>query len=96
MLKSAQTTSEEKLGRKRTAAAAQRKQQQQKGASEKLHRLVWDPGGFQQFREEAHEQELMIFAAVEYDAGASLHASQSTTSARTHAGLKGRRNLILN
>jgi hypothetical protein len=75
MLRSAQTTSEEKLGRGKTAAAAQRKQQQQNGASEKLQRLVWDPGGFQQATGEVHEQELMIFAAVEYDAGASLHAA---------------------
>jgi hypothetical protein len=84
MLRSAQTTSEEQLGR-RKAAAAQRKQQQQNGAYEKLQRLVWDPGGFQPFREEAHEQELMIFAAVEYDAGASLHAIPSTTLAHTHS-----------
>jgi hypothetical protein len=48
MLRSAQTTSEEKLGREKAAAAAQRKQQQQNGAEEKLQRLVWDPGGFQQ------------------------------------------------
>jgi hypothetical protein len=49
MLKSAETTSEEKLGREK-AAAAQRKQQQQNGAHEKLQRLVWDPGGFQQLQ----------------------------------------------
>jgi hypothetical protein len=95
MLKSAGTTSKEQLGRRKAAAAAQRKQQQN-GADAKLQRLVWDPGGFQQATGEAHEQELMIFAAVEYDAGASLHASQSATSARTHAGLKERRSLILN
>jgi hypothetical protein len=50
MLRSAQTTSEEKLGREKAAAAAQRKQQQQNGADEKLQRLVWDPGGFQQLQ----------------------------------------------
>jgi len=33
-------------------------------------------GDFQQLRGEAHEQELMIFSAVEYDAGASLHVNQ--------------------
>jgi hypothetical protein len=36
---------------------------------------------FQQLRGEAHEQELMIFAAVEYDAGASLHVSQPASHA---------------
>jgi hypothetical protein len=35
---------------------------------------------------EAHEQELMIFAAVEYDAGASLHAaSQPASHVSVHA-----------
>jgi hypothetical protein len=38
--------------------------------------MIWDPGGFPQLRWEAHEQELMNFAAEEYDAGASLHVSQ--------------------
>jgi DNA transposition AAA+ family ATPase len=48
MLISAQTTSEEKLGReKETIVVAQRKQQkQQSGADEKLQKLIWDPGGF--------------------------------------------------
>jgi hypothetical protein len=37
-------------------------------------------------QEEAHEQELMIFAAVEYDAGASLHvASQPASHVNAHA-----------
>jgi hypothetical protein len=49
MLRPAQITSEEKLGKEKEAAAAQRKQQQQQnGAEEKLQRLVWDPGGLQQ------------------------------------------------
>jgi hypothetical protein len=39
--------------------------------------MIWDPGGFQHLRWEAHEQELMNFAAKEYDEGASLHVSQS-------------------
>jgi hypothetical protein len=38
--------------------------------------MIWDPGGFQHQRWEAHEQELMNFAAEEFDAGASLHVSQ--------------------
>jgi hypothetical protein len=75
MLKSAQTTSEEKMSRGKTAVAAQRKQQQQNGANGQLHTFVWDPGGLPTITGEAHEQELMIFAAVEYDAGASLHAA---------------------
>jgi hypothetical protein len=51
MLKSADTASKERLSR-RKAAATQRKRQQQQpnGAGEKLHRLVWDPGGFQQLQ----------------------------------------------
>jgi hypothetical protein len=50
MLRSAQTTSEEKLGREKAAAAQRKQQQQQSGAHEKLQRLVWDPGGFQQLQ----------------------------------------------
>jgi hypothetical protein len=90
MLKSADTVSKEKLNRQKEAIAAQRKQQQS-GVDAKLQRLVWDPGG-----SEAHEQELMIFAAMEYDAGTSLHAaaSQPATSARVHSSIEGRRNLI--
>jgi hypothetical protein len=46
---------------------------------------------------EAHEQELMIFAAVEYDAGASLHISQPASQPRQRACIskdEGRRSLI--
>jgi hypothetical protein len=51
MLRSAQISSKEKLGREKATAAAQRKeQQQQNGADKKLQRLVWDPGGFQQLQ----------------------------------------------
>jgi hypothetical protein len=51
MLRSAQITSEEKLGREKAAiAVVQRKQQQKNGAEEKLQRIVWDPGGFQQLQ----------------------------------------------
>jgi hypothetical protein len=48
MLRSAWTTSEEKLGRKKAAVAAAqwKQQQQQNGADGKLQRLIWDPGGF--------------------------------------------------
>jgi hypothetical protein len=49
MLRSAETASEERLGRRKEAAAAvQKQQQQQNGADGQLHRFVWDPGGFQQ------------------------------------------------
>jgi hypothetical protein len=84
MIRSAETTSEEKLSRRKEATTTTQKQQQQQGdgADEQLQRFVWDPGGFQQLRWEAHEQELMNFAAEEYDAGASLHVSQPTTSVR--------------
>jgi len=37
--------------------------------------MIWDLGGFQQLRWEAHEKELMSFAAEEFDAEASLHVS---------------------
>jgi hypothetical protein len=77
MIRSVETASKEGLGRKEEAATTQKQQQQQgDGADEQLQRFVWDPGGFPQLRVEAHEQELMNFAAEEYDAGASLHVSQ--------------------
>jgi hypothetical protein len=60
-------------------------QQQQDGADEQLQKFVWDPGGFPKLREEAHEQELMNFAAEEYDAGASLHVIQPTSQPATSA-----------
>jgi hypothetical protein len=50
-----------------------------RGAGGQLQRRVWDPGGFQQQSRGAHEKELMIFPAVEYDAGASLHLSSAPT-----------------
>ena len=50
MLRSAQTTREEKLGREKAAAAQRKQQQQQRGAHEKLQRLVWDLSGFQQLQ----------------------------------------------
>jgi hypothetical protein len=45
---------------------------------------------FQTATGKAHEQELMIFVAVEYDAGASLHVSsqQLATSACMHSYAK--------
>jgi hypothetical protein len=42
--------------------------------------MIWDPGGFQCWRRGAHEQELMFFLAEEYDAGASLQLSKSTSN----------------
>jgi hypothetical protein len=66
MIRSAEAVSEEKLSRGEPAiAAGQQMQQQQRssGADGQLQRTVWDPGGFQQPCWEAHEQELMIFAA---------------------------------
>jgi hypothetical protein len=52
----------------------QQQQWRSRGAERQLQEKVWDPGGFQP-RWKAHEQELMIFSTVEYDAGASLHLS---------------------
>jgi hypothetical protein len=75
MIRSARTASEEQLSRKEEAATRS-KQQQGNGAKRQLQTFVWDPGGFPQLRGEAHEQELMNFAAEEYDAGASSHVSQ--------------------
>jgi hypothetical protein len=53
------------------ARAAGQQKQQIKGASGQLQFQVWDPGGCQQHSRGSHEQELMIFPVVEYDAGAS-------------------------
>lgn len=50
------------------------KKQPSRGAKRQLQEKVWDPGGFQP-RWKDHEQELMIFPDVEYDAGASLQLS---------------------
>jgi hypothetical protein len=83
MLGSAETASEERLSRREaTTATTQKQQQQQNGADEQLQRMIWDPGGFQHQRWEAHEQELMNFAAEEFDAGASLHVSQPASQPR--------------
>jgi hypothetical protein len=59
MIRSARSASEEGLSKKKEAAQ-QQKQQQGDGADEQLQRMIWDPGGFQQLRWEAHEKELMI------------------------------------
>jgi hypothetical protein len=60
--------------------------------------MIWDPGGFPQLRWEAHEQELMNFAAEEYDAGASLHVSQpaSQPRQRMHSRMKRGATFIFN
>jgi hypothetical protein len=86
MIRSAETASKEKLGRREASSSKQqaeaKQQQQRNGADEQLQKFVWDPGGFPQLRWEAHEQELMNFAAEEYDAGASLHVSQPASQPR--------------
>jgi hypothetical protein len=58
----------------RATRMMQEQKQRSRGAERQLQEKVWDPGGFQP-RWRAHEQELMIFSIVEYDAGASLHLS---------------------
>jgi hypothetical protein len=97
MIRSAETASEEKLSREVEEEEAAAKQQGD-GADEQLQKFVWDPGGFPKLREEAHEQELMNFAAEEYDAGASLHVSQpaSQPRQRVHSRLKRGATLVFN
>jgi hypothetical protein len=86
MLGSTETVSKEKLSRRKEASSssnAEAATAAEDGADEQLQKFVWDPGGFQQLRWEAHEQELMNFVAEEYDVGASLHVSQpASQSAR--------------
>jgi hypothetical protein len=66
----------------RASAKMQEQQQRSKGAERQLQEKFWDPGGFQP-RWKDHEQELMIFVVVEYDAGASLHLN-THQSINTH------------
>jgi hypothetical protein len=57
--------------------------------------MIWDPGGFPRPRWEAHEKELMNFAAEEYYARASLHVSQPASHVKcTHLNLKRGATLI--
>jgi hypothetical protein len=74
MIRSTEAVNNEKLSRRGpTRAVGQQQQQQQgKGADRQLQRIVWDPGGFQKRCRGAHDQEIMIFPAEEYDARASL------------------------
>jgi hypothetical protein len=98
MIRSAETASKEKLSRKRSSSNSSSSSSNSRGdgADEQLQKFVWDPGGFPQLRVEAHEQELMNFAAEEYDAGASLHVSQpaSQPRQRMHSRLKRGATLI--
>jgi hypothetical protein len=49
-------------------------QEERRGAERQLREKVWDLGGFQQSWE-AHEKDLMISVAMEYDVGESLYLS---------------------
>jgi hypothetical protein len=62
--------------------AAGRKRQKGKGADEQIQEKVCDPGGPQQQSRASHGKELMIFLAVEYDAGASLASPRGRTNQR--------------
>jgi hypothetical protein len=63
MLESKESASKEKLSRREATVEKQKQQQQQRdGVGRQLQRVVWDPGGFQQPRWRAHEQELMNFS----------------------------------
>jgi tRNA U34 5-methylaminomethyl-2-thiouridine-forming methyltransferase MnmC len=72
MIISTEAFNKGKLSRRRPAIVVGKMQQQHqsRGAYGQIQGTVWDPGGFQQWCWEAHEQEIMIFAAEEYDAGA--------------------------
>jgi hypothetical protein len=52
----------------------QEQQQRSRGTEIQLQEKVLDPSGFQP-RWKDHERELMIFIAMEYDSGASIHLS---------------------
>jgi hypothetical protein len=80
-------TNKEVWDRRKPAGAAGKKKQQGKGADGQLQEKVWDPGGSQQYRRESHEQELMIFPAVEYDAGASSTSTRGETTRHLSAPL---------
>jgi hypothetical protein len=93
---SAETSSKERLGRRAEAATQQKQQQQQEdGADEHLQMMIWDSGGFQHLRWEAHEQELMNFSTEEYDAGASLHVIQPASQPRRVRAFKMKRGTTL-
>jgi hypothetical protein len=79
MLRSAKVVNKEKLRRGELVVASGNMKQQHSwiGARGQLQGKVWDLGGFQHWRRGSHEQELMIFLAMEYDAGASLHLIKS-------------------
>jgi hypothetical protein len=93
--------SNEKLNRREPARAAGKKREAattKQGADGQLQGKVWDPGGFQHWRRGAHEQELMIFLAEEYDAGASLQLSKVPASQHiqhTFNGERERRNPLI-
>jgi hypothetical protein len=60
--------------------------------------MIWDPGGFPQLIWEAHEQELMNFAAEEYDVGEYLHVIQPASHSlqRMHSRMKRGATFIFN
>jgi hypothetical protein len=94
MIRSTKVVNKGKLSRGEPAiVAGQQKKQQQRsrGADGQLQRTVWDPSGFQQQSREAHEQELMIFVAEDYDVGASLQASYAPASQHIKHTFNGRR-----
>jgi hypothetical protein len=62
------------------AGAVGQQSQQGRGASGQLQFQVWDPGGSQQHSRGSHEQELMIFPVLEYDAGASSTNTRGETN----------------
>jgi hypothetical protein len=81
MLEAAQeAVNREGWNRRGPAGAAGQQRQQGRGASGQLQFQVWDPRGSQQHSRGSHEKELMIFPAVEYDAGASSASTRGETT----------------
>jgi hypothetical protein len=88
-------TNREVWDKRKPAGAAGKKKQQGKGEDGQLQEKVWDPGGSQQQSRGSHEQELMIFPAVEYDAGASSASTHGETTQRLSMPLNQFRILTL-
>jgi hypothetical protein len=94
MLRSSQeeASSRRRWNRGEPTEAKKQQKQQQQGARPygQLQIQIWDPRGSQPQQQGSHEQELMIFSAHEYDAGASLHLKKHvSTSTRQHINQHG-------
>jgi hypothetical protein len=88
-----EVVSRRRLNKEEPAGVARKQQQQQQSRREggHLQREVCDPGGFQNWIRGAHEQELMIFPAVEYDARASFPPQHAPVMKHINANLRKKR-----